>query len=227
MREEVAHGDASPRRGRLREELREGVGERAVSSTRSITTVERSGGSVARVYSPVHDPLPRATSHRPPPRRRRPTRPCRRAAPAPLVREARGRLGRGAADRQRPPWGDGVRVPDPGAAGPQRGHALVRRADDLEQPRREDLAPEGARGRLRGPLRRGRRAHEEDAGAVQPVLPAARRPSPGLRRARHGRGLPPRARPGSRGRHHDLPRRGAVHTREVFASFPDQVSSSA
>ena len=41
------------------------------------TTSERSGGSVARVYSPVHDPLPRATSHRPPPRRRRPTRPRR------------------------------------------------------------------------------------------------------------------------------------------------------
>ena len=77
---------------------------------------------------------------------------------------------------------------------------MVRRADGLEQPRREDLAAEGARGRLRGPLRRGRRPREEDAGAVQPVLPAARRPPPRLRRARPGRGLPSRARPRSRGR---------------------------
>ena len=101
-------------------------------------------------------------------------------------------------------------------AGPQRGHALVGRADGLEQPRREDLAPEGARGRLRGALRRGGRAREEDAGAVQPVVPAARRPARRLRRPGEGRRLPPRARPRPRDRHLVVPgRRRSPHPRGV------------
>ena len=96
--------------------------------------------------------------------------------------------------------------------------------DELEQPRREELAPEGARGRLRRPLRRGGRAREEDAGAVQPVLPAPRRPARRLRRRRE-RSRSTAASSTSIGR--SPPRRSApaalTHTREAFASFPDQV----
>ena len=168
------------------------------------------------MYPPVHDPVPLAAAAWPASHRRRRPGPRGPSAPAPLVREARGGVGRGAARRQRPVRGDGVRRPAHREAGPQRGHAVVRRPEGVEQPGREELASEGSRGRLRGTLRRGGRPHEEDAGPVQPVLPAARRPAPRLRRPGQDRGLPPRARSRSRGGHHVLPRRGrSPHPRGV------------
>ena len=128
----------------------------------------------------------------------------RRAGPAPVVRDAREEMGRGAAGRQRPPRRDGVRRPSARAAADQRRHAVVGRTGRLGHARREGRLPRC------GAALAGRYAAADAVAqrmrGLHAVLPAARRPGltfdvPGSSR------LPPRAAPRRRDRDVDFPRR--------------------